>query len=122
MANSEIDMKAKYVKAIKDEIKGIIKKECLIKSYEVSYKLKGLRRGMEIIEKYERRNAKAVNKEEPKEEPREDIAEQDAHTKAVLLNELNQAALNVRFDDGSIHRVIFYEDVVNTVENVIKEG
>ena len=118
MTNSEIDMKAKYVKAIKDEIKGIIKKERLIKSYEVMYQLKGLNRGLDIIEKYERRNAKAVKPNE--EEPKEDIAEHDAHTKAVLLNELNQAAVNVRFDDGSIHRVIFYEDSVSAVEGVIK--
>ena len=56
-------MKDKYVKAIKDELKGLIKATVPIKSYEASISVVAYKRVLGIVEKYERRDARAARKD-----------------------------------------------------------
>ena len=51
-------MNDKYVKCIKDELKGMIKHDSMYASYEFRIRIEAYKRCLEIIEKYERRAQK----------------------------------------------------------------
>ena len=60
-------MQDKYVKAIEDELKGIIKKDSLIKSIEAQERVKTTQRVLDIIGKYKKKDQKEREKVESKE-------------------------------------------------------
>jgi hypothetical protein len=51
-------MDDKYVKYIKDELKGMIKHDSMYASYECKVRIEAYKRCLDIIEKYERRSKK----------------------------------------------------------------
>lgn len=60
-------MQDKYVKAIEDELKGIIKKDYLYKSVEIQERVKATQRALDIINKYKKKDQKEREKAESKE-------------------------------------------------------
>ncbi len=61
-------MQDKYVKAIEDELKGIIKKDILYKSVEIQERVKATQRALDIINKYKKKDQKEREKAESKEQ------------------------------------------------------
>ena len=55
-------MQDKYVKAIEDELKGIIKKDSLYKSVEIQERVKATQRALDIINKYKKKDQKEREK------------------------------------------------------------
>lgn len=64
-------MQDKYVKAIEDELKGIIKKDYLYKSVEIQERVKATQRALDIINKYKKKDQKEREKERDKAESKE---------------------------------------------------
>lgn len=60
-------MQDKYVKAIEDELKGIIKKNILYKSAVAQERVKATQRTLDIINKYKKKDQKEKEKAESKE-------------------------------------------------------
>ena len=61
-------MQDKYVKAIEDELKGIIKKDILYKSVVAQERAKATQRALDIINKYKKKDQKERAKAESTEQ------------------------------------------------------